>query len=93
MTDHWEAVLNPDILRQHFVRSGLFLLAHEMLVNAIVGRLHGFYADRWIAKVGWQEGPRYREKYYLWIPREKKTDGEQASPGCGRWLRLMKPTN
>ncbi|WP_166506986.1 hypothetical protein [Frigidibacter mobilis] len=71
MKNEWADFLNPDVVRARFVRAGLFLVAHEMLVSAIVGRLHDFYADRWDAKTGWKASPAYREKVLSLDPKNK----------------------
>lgn len=85
MADPWENLLNPDVLRQRFVRSGLFLLAHEMLENAIVNRLHDFYSDSWTAENGWEESEQYKEKVLSLVPKGKSVRWRSSIA----WLQKM----
>lgn len=85
MKNEWADFLNPDVVRARFVRAGLFLVAHEMLVSAIVGRLHDFYADHWDAETGWTASPAYREKVLSLDPKNKR-DPWRASVA---WLRQI----
>lgn len=79
----WAEFLNPDVVRARFVRSGLFLVAHEMLVSAIKDHLHDFFADTWTTKDGWKTSTKYREEVLSLDPK-KKNDPYRASV---TWLR------
>ena len=42
-----EEILNPDAVRTKFVTMGLFLVAHELLIDSITTRPLSFFADEW----------------------------------------------
>lgn len=42
---NWEQFLNPAILRGRIVSASMFLIAHEILIESIVGRIKGFFTD------------------------------------------------
>ncbi len=85
MTDTWADFLNPEVIRTRFVRAGLFLVAHEMLLSAIKDRVHDFYSDTWTATEGWKPSPSYREEVLPLDPKGKN-DPLRASIA---WLRQM----
>lgn len=85
MEKKWADFLNPDIVRARFIKTGLFLVAHEMLLSAIRDRLHDFFADTWTAEHGWVTSSAYREKVLTLDPKGKK-DPTRASIA---WLRQM----
>lgn len=72
MSDNWENFLNPNVIRLRFIRTGLFLFAHEMLMNSIKDRLHEFYADTWTENKGWKMSPAYQEAVLSLDPEGKK---------------------
>ena len=78
MNDTWADFLNPDVVRKRFVRVGLFLVAHEMLLSAIKDRLHDFFSDSWTAQDGWKASPAYRETVLALDPKGKN-DAFRAS--------------
>ncbi|MBL3566697.1 hypothetical protein JMM59_17015 [Rhodovulum sulfidophilum] len=71
MADKWANFLNPDVVRTRFIRTGLFLVAHEMLLSAIKDRIHDFYSNSWTAVGGWKASPDYREKVLSLDPKGK----------------------
>lgn len=83
MVNEWADFLNPDVVRTRFVRAGLFLVAHEMLISSIKDRLHDFFSDTWSAEDGWKTTIKYREKVLSLDPK-KKNDPLRASVA---WLR------
>ena len=57
----WDKFLNPDLLKQNFVRAGLYLAAFELLKQSLVDRPRTFFLD------GYEGGkeiisPEYQEK-------------------------------
>ncbi|MFT4176458.1 MAG: hypothetical protein QM627_07350 [Luteolibacter sp.] len=71
MEDEWASILNPDVIRTRFLRAGLFLDAHEMLVAVIKDRLHDFFSDTWTPGSGWNTSAAYRENVLLLDPKGK----------------------
>ena len=46
--DSWiEEILSPDTVRTKFVVMGLFLVAHELLIDSIKSRPLSFFANEW----------------------------------------------
>lgn len=85
MADDWADFLNPDVVRTRLLRTGLFLVAHEMLLSAIKDRTHDFYSNTWTNNDGWKPSPDYREKVLSLDPKGKN-DPFRASVA---WLRQM----
>ena len=83
MTSEWADFLNPDVVRTRFLRTGLFLIAHEMLLSSIKDRAHDFFSNTWTAADGWKSSPEYREKVLSFDPKGK-SDPFRASVA---WLR------
>lgn len=79
----WEEFLNPNILRPRLLSMGLFMIAHEMLVDAIKGRLLDFFGENWTADGGWKPSAAYREKVLSLDPKGKN----DALRGSIAWLR------
>lgn len=67
----WSDFLNPDVVKRRFLRAGMFLLAHEMLLRAIKEPLHDFFADTWTDKSGWKMSAAYRAKVLSLDPKGK----------------------
>lgn len=63
----------------------MFLVAHEMLMDAIIGRLHEFYSDSWSVEQGWTTGRKYEAEVKTLDPKAK------GDPFRGSivWLRKM----
>ncbi|MEL6885320.1 MAG: hypothetical protein AAFP87_12485 [Pseudomonadota bacterium] len=85
MTNNWADFLNPDVVRTRLLRTGLFLVAHEMLLSAIKDRTHDFYSNTWTSNDGWKPSPAYREKVLSLDPKGKN-DPLRASVV---WLRQI----
>ncbi|WP_157374227.1 hypothetical protein [Salipiger sp. CCB-MM3] len=83
MANEWADFLNPSVLRTRFLHTGLFLVAHEMLLSAIKDRTHDFYSNTWTAVDGWKPSQAYREKVLSLDPKGKN-DPLRASIA---WLR------
>lgn len=85
MANDWLEFLNPDVVRTRLLRTGLFLVAHEMLVSAIRDRTHDFYSNTWTATGGWKPSPEYRERVLSLDPKGKN-DPFRSSV---EWLRQI----
>lgn len=73
--DSWDKLLNPELLKQNLVQCSLFISGYEILRNAIVDRLHGFYANEFFFN---EEGEakakvtaEYKEKVISLYPRDE----------------------
>jgi len=44
-SESWQQLLNPDILREKIISASMFLIAHEILIESIVGRIKFFFSD------------------------------------------------
>ncbi len=44
-SENWEKFLNPEILRERIISASMFLIANEILIESIVGRIKFFYLD------------------------------------------------
>lgn len=89
MANQWADFLNPDVVRTRFLRTGLFLVAHEMLLSVIKDRTHDFYSNSWTAGDGWKTNSEYREKVLSLDPKGKN-DPFRASVV---WLRRIQAIN
>ena len=79
----WAEFLNPDVVRTKFVAMGLFMIAHEMLLDAIRDRPLSFFSNRWTADAGWQQNDDYRQNVLALDPKGKS----DALRGSLEWLR------
>ncbi len=43
--EKWEQFLNPDALRGKIISASMFLIAHEILLESIVGRIKSFFSN------------------------------------------------
>lgn len=43
--ENWQQFLNPEVLRDKVISASMFLIAHELLIESIVGRIKFFYLD------------------------------------------------
>lgn len=57
----WKTLLNPDELRANLVLAAVYLTGYEMLKEALIDHLEGFFSDGFDAD-GWILGDRYRQK-------------------------------
>lgn len=85
MASEWANFLNPEVVRTRFLRTGLFLVAHEMLLSSIKDRIHDFYSNTWTATDGWKPSSKYRKKVLCLDPKGRN-DPLRASVA---WLRQM----
>ena len=83
--DSWiEEILNPDTVRTKFVVMGLFLVAHELLIDSIKSRPLSLFANEWDdAKP--KQSARYKAKILSLDPKGK----EDALRGSIAWLKKM----
>ena len=81
----WAEFLNPDVVRTKFIAMGLFMVAHEMLLNAIKDHPLSFFSNEWTADGDWQQSDDYRQKVLALDPRGKG----DALRGSLAWLREM----
>jgi hypothetical protein len=68
----WAEFLNPDMLRTKLISAGLFLVAHEMLVDSILRHLRSFFSDNWTNVDGWVPSKDYRAKVLALDPKRKE---------------------
>lgn len=80
----WKEFLNPETLRRRMLSASLFLVAHEMLKEAVQTRLRDFFLVGF-EKKGFQYSPRYEEKVLSLDPKGK-SDAWRASIV---WLEQM----
>jgi len=76
--DSWEKMLNPKTLRQNLVTAAVFLTAYEMLKEALVDRLRGFYSTEWT-----KDGPEVGAGYQ----REVRGLDKKEVIACAKWFR------
>jgi hypothetical protein len=81
----WVDFLNPDLVRTKFVAMGLFMVAHEMLLDAIKDRPLGFFSNEWTSEGELQQCDDYRREI---LARDPKGKGD-ALRGSLAWLREM----
>ncbi|MCK4376093.1 MAG: hypothetical protein KAX19_12215 [Candidatus Brocadiae bacterium] len=78
-TASWDKFLNAQTLRQTLVAASVFLTAYEMLKDALIDHLRGFYSHTWSADGEWEISPEYREKV---LSLDKK-----EMVACAKWFR------
>lgn len=78
----WADFLNPDMVRGKFISAGLFLVAHETLLDTIKRHPLGFFADGF-AKDGPKPSPDYQREVLALDPKGKM----DAFRGSVAWLR------
>jgi hypothetical protein len=76
----WEKFLNPLSLRQNLVAASVFLVAYEMLRQALIGHLRSFFGNNWTLDEVCEVTPEYRENV---LSLEKK-----EIVACAKWFRL-----
>ena len=78
-TASWEKFLNPKTLRQNLVAASVYLAAYEMLKQALIDQLRGFYSNSWSAEDGWIVSESYGKKV---LSLDKK-----EMVACAKWFR------
>lgn len=81
----WTAFLNPEVVRAKLISAGLFLVAHEMLLDSILRHPRFFFSDSFTAADGFVPGPEYAEKVLALDPRGKN----DPLRGSIAWWRAM----
>lgn len=82
--EKWADFLNPEIVRGKLISAGLFLMAHEMLIDTLKSHLLSFFADRWDAD-GPETSADYRSEVLALDPKGK----DDALRGSIAWFRKM----
>jgi hypothetical protein len=80
----WEAFLNPEVVRTKLISAGLFLVAHEMLLDSVKRRPLGFFANRWTSG-----GPDPSQEYTKEVLDRDPKGKRDAFRGSVAWLRMM----
>lgn len=44
-SENWEQFLNPEVLKDKIISASMFLIAHEILIESIIGRIKFFFLD------------------------------------------------
>lgn len=83
--DAWAAILNPDVLRTKLISAGIFLVAHEMLLDSLQRPLRSLYCDEWTAEKGWIMSDKYETAVLALDPTGKKNPIRGSIP----WFRKM----
>lgn len=78
----WADFLNPDMVRGKFISAGLFLVAHETLLDSIKRHPLSFFADSF-TKDGPKPSPKYTREVLELDPKGKM----DAHRGSVAWLR------
>lgn len=85
MSSQWQDFLNPDVVRRRFVKVGLYLVAHEILVASIKEPLLEFFANKWSETKGWHFSDEYRREVLALDPKGK----DDSLRGSINWLEKM----
>jgi hypothetical protein len=83
-TAQWEAFLNPDVVRTKLITAGLFLVAHEMLLDSIKRHPLEFFSHRWTI-----DGPEPSPKYATEVLARDPKGKSDPLRGSIAWLRMM----
>ena len=77
--DAWEKFLNPQSLKQNLISASVFLVAYEMLKQALIDQLRGFFTVSMAANGEWEIDEDYRQKV---LSLDKK-----EMIACAKWFR------
>ena len=80
----WADFLNPDLVRSTFISAGLFLVAHEMLIDSLKRHPLSFFATRWTSK-GPDQSEKYRKEVLALDPKQMN----DPVRGSIAWLKSM----
>lgn len=83
-TDAWAAFLNPDVARPKLIGAGLFLLAHEMLIDSIKRHPLDFFSNQWTP-----DGPVPSDKYRAEVLALDPKGKNDPLRGSIAWLRKV----
>lgn len=75
----WEKLFNPEALRKNLVAASIYLASYEMLREALIGHLRGFFGDDWTPDGGWKKSPEYIEEV---LSLDKK-----EMVACAKWFK------
>lgn len=81
----WSAFLNPEIVRAKLISAGLFLIAHEILLDSILRHPRFFFSDTFTAADGFLPSPEYTAKVLALDPKGKN----DPLRGSIAWWRTM----
>lgn len=76
---------DPKWLRPRLIKSGLFLLGHEVLVEIIREKPRSFFAHTWTSAKGFKPSPEYTSEVLELDPKGKN----DPLRGGIAWLRIM----
>lgn len=85
MQKNWLQFLNPNVMRQHFVCAGLFLVAYEILIKIIKEKPCFFFSNRWTAENGWETGDEYNRCVLALDPKGR----QDPLRGSLAWFQQM----
>lgn len=57
----WERVLHPETLRTNIITASVFIVAYEMLLESIIGKIRDFYSIGF-DQDGWKVSPDYKHR-------------------------------
>lgn len=80
----WAEFLNPDMVRLKFISAGLFMVAHETLIDSITRHPLAFFSDHW-TREGMKPGQSYADKVLALDPKGK----EHPLRASIAWLRAI----
>jgi hypothetical protein len=81
----WSAFLNPEVMRTKLISAGLFLVAHEMLLDSILRHPRFFFHDTFTSVDGFVPGSEYTENVLALDPKGKN----DPLRGSIAWWRSM----
>lgn len=86
--DQWREFLNPEAVRTKLISAGMFLIAHELLIDTIKRHPLSFFADEW-GPSGPKESTAYKKEVRALDP-----DGKgDALRGSINWLQKLEAIN
>lgn len=69
--DKFASYLNPELLRKLFASLGIYLIAHDMLVDAVKRRPREYFSSEWTSEKGWAQSPEYVRNVLSLDPKGK----------------------
>lgn len=80
--ESWAALLHPEFVKSRVLSAGIFLIAYELLVEALTVPLHDFFSTEWTSDRGWRESAAYVKEVRGRDPKRK----DDALRGSIEWL-------